>query len=231
MPTSKFDHAAAYLSDASSLSNVSTAIKLELYGLFKCITVAMAPSTSRPSIFDMIGRAKWDAWTSAGRAFVQCEDAEHRYLEIARSLGWAEDVVTQAPKDKGTLSGTWEEDDTPKSYRNAGTGSRGMGGTVSTMLPLVQEPDESMHGLAISNDASALSTLLENNPTTNVNELDEFGYTPLHLACDRGNLAVVQILLGKGADATIKDPDGFCAIELAHVAGHDDIQKYLALPP
>lgn len=134
----------------------------------------MAPSTSRPSIFDMIGRAKWDAWTSAGRAFVQCEDAEHRYLEIARSLGWAEDVVTQAPKDKGTLSGTWEEDDTPKSYRNAGTGSRGMGGTVSTMLPLVQEPDESMHGLAISNDASALSTLLENNPTTNVNELDEF---------------------------------------------------------
>jgi hypothetical protein len=28
-----------------------------------------------------------------------------------------------------------------------------------------------------------------------------------------------------------QDPDGFSAIELARVAGHEDIEKYLALPP
>jgi len=178
----------------------------------------------------MAGRAKWDAWCSAGRAFDQREDAECRYLEIARSLGWAEDKVMQEPTDEVAMSDTWEEDDSVQSSSNPGAGSRGMGGAVSAMLPPVQELDRDIHGFAISNDASALSNLLEVNPATNVDEVDEFGYTPLHLACDRGNLAVVQILLSKGADAAIKDPDGFSAIELARVAGHGDVQKYLASP-
>jgi Ankyrin repeat len=166
----------------------------------------------------MTGRAKWDAWSSAGKTFVQREDAERRYLEIARSLGWAEDMVVQKPRDEVTRSDSWEEDGSVLLSSNSGAGG-GMGGAVSVMLPPVQEPDESIHGFAISNDASALSALLEANPATNVDELDEFvslglfhtcrltgpqGYTPLHLACDRGNLAVVQILLNKGADAAIK---------------------------
>ena len=166
----------------------------------------------------MAGRAKWDAWSSAGRAFDQREDAERRYLEIARNLGWTEDNVIQESKDEVAMSDSWE--DGVKSSSNPGAGSRGMGGAVSVMLPPVQELDQGIHGFAISNDAPALSKILEANPATNVDEQDEFascvllflhilltgsqGYTPLHLACDRGNLAVVQILLSKGADATIK---------------------------
>jgi len=224
-PSSNFDHAASYLSSASSLSNVSTAVKLELYGLFKCITVSTTPSTSRPSIFDMTGRAKWDAWSSAGKNFTGSEAAERRYLEIARSLGWTEDtLIDKETKDDGPLSHNWEEEGTTSSN----TGSiRGMGGAVSSLVPPIEEPDRSIHGLAISNDASALSALLENNPETNPDELDEFGYTPLHLASDRGNLAVVQMLVNKGADTTIKDPDGLIASELAVVAGHEEVQKYL----
>jgi len=198
-----------------------------LYGLFKCITVSMAPSTPRPSIFDMTGRAKWDAWTSAGRTFAQSEDAERRYLEIARNLGWAEDIVVQESGDEDSASHVWEGD-SPKSSSNSGAGRWGMGGAVSAMLPpVVQEPDKSIHGFAISNDISSLSALLENDPARNVNELDEFGYTALHLACDRGNLATVQMLVTKGADVAIKDPDGYSANELARVAGHEDVQNYL----
>lgn len=116
----------------------------------------------------MAGRAKWDAWSSAGQTFSQREDAERRYLEIARSLGWAEDK--QGPE---AIVDTWEDDDSVKPS-NLGASSRGMGGAVSVMLPPVQELDQGIHGFAISNDASALSNLLEVNPATNVDELDKF---------------------------------------------------------
>ncbi|MDF3048070.1 MAG: uncharacterized protein K0R73_1188 [Candidatus Midichloriaceae bacterium] len=37
-----------------------------------------------------------------------------------------------------------------------------------------------------------------------VNSLDDYGATPLHLACDKGNKDIVILLLEKGADFTIK---------------------------
>ena len=72
------------------------------------------------------------------------------------------------------------------------------------------------------------------------------GYTPLHLACDRGNLAVVEVLLKHGADRNLKasrsfiyhsrvcahrhpmqDPDELTALELAETCGHEDIANLL----
>jgi hypothetical protein len=120
----------------------------------------------------MTARAKWDAWSAAGKTLVQHEDAERRYLDIARNLGWTEDIAVQKAKDDSvTLSDTRK--DSLVSSNNPGAGG-GMGVAVSVMLPPVQDPDESIHGFAISNNASALSALLELNPATNVNELDEF---------------------------------------------------------
>ena len=134
--------------------------------------MSTTPPTPRPSIFDMTGRAKWDAWSAAGKTFVQREDAERRYLHIARDLGWTEDIAMQEAKDdKVTLSDTRNDSSMSSSNPSAGGG---MGVAVSVMLPPVQDPDESIHGFAISDDASAISTLLELNPAMNVNELDEF---------------------------------------------------------
>ncbi|KAF0695800.1 Aste57867_13397 [Aphanomyces stellatus] len=42
----------------------SNADKLKLYALFKQGT-AGDNKTSRPGVFDIAGRAKWDAWTAA----------------------------------------------------------------------------------------------------------------------------------------------------------------------
>ncbi|KAF8078707.1 acyl CoA binding protein-domain-containing protein [Lyophyllum atratum] len=222
-PSSQFHAAASYLSTAPS--QVSTTTKLELYGLFKHVTVSPMPSSSRPSIFDMTGRAKWDAWSSAGEKYTTGQEAEYRYLEIARSLGWTEKtVIEQQPRpEQSDLGNIWDDESQPRS----GGASGGMGGSVSTMTPLLEEADTSIHGMAVSDDFKSLSELLEKHPETDVNGHDEFGYTPLHLACDRGNLPVVKLLLSKGANPNIKDPDGLSASELARIAGHEAVQECL----
>lgn len=43
------------------LSNILFLLQLELYGLFKQGTVGDV-DTSRPGLFDLKGKAKWDAW-------------------------------------------------------------------------------------------------------------------------------------------------------------------------
>ncbi|KAG6332079.1 hypothetical protein ID866_7007, partial [Astraeus odoratus] len=54
----------------------------QLYGLYKFLTVSSLPQTSRPSIFDMTGRAKWDAWNNIGHTFGDRKaEAEKRYLD------------------------------------------------------------------------------------------------------------------------------------------------------
>jgi len=71
------------------------------------------------------------------------------------------------------------------------------------------------------------------------------GYTPLHLAADRGHLDVVKLLLSKGVDKSIKvkytpilarylthvasqDPDDMTAIDLARVVGYKEIISVLS---
>jgi len=61
-----------------------------------------------------------------------------------------------------------------------------------------------------------------------LNARDEFKYTALHLAADRGNVKIVKLLLEKGADQILKDPDNLTALELAETAGHEDVVKLLS---
>jgi len=222
-PSQSFQNAASYLSSSSSLSEVSSAVKLELYGLFKYITSSQTPSTSRPSIFDMTGRAKWDAWAAAGKQYQDAQDAEKRYLEIAQTLGWAGSATEIQTENVPSSSST---DDTTQASNSGGDG--GMGWSVSVMKPPPSAIDKSIHGLALSNDVTGLTTLLEQCPETDLDALDEYGYTPLHLACDRGNIDMVKLLLKKGADHRIKDPDDLSPIELAREAGQSDIEAILS---
>jgi acyl-CoA-binding protein len=139
-----------------------------LYGLFKFLTVARTPSSSRPSIFDLTGRAKWDAWNDISKRFSDSgpEEAEKRYLTIAGSLGWREGVaVAYEPDSDSTIKG-----------RSKGASGGGMGVAVSKLTQSEDDRDDrdSIHAVAISGDVSKLISLLKKNPKTDINERDDY---------------------------------------------------------
>ena len=190
-PSPAFQTAASYLSNAPALSQVSNTVKLEvlnssfpitivctpddtpqLYGLFKLITVSPSPNTSRPSFFDMTGRAKWDAWAQASRDYDgRLDDAEKRYLDITSSLEWKE---TKSGESEGAPSAE-QESRTSESSTPGGSGS-GMGVSVSIIAPPALDKNEegTVHGFAVQNDAQALSEFLEHNSNADLNAKDEF---------------------------------------------------------
>jgi ankyrin repeat protein len=58
-----------------------------------------------------------------------------------------------------------------------------------------------------------------------VNFADEEGYSALHAAAENGYLDVVKLLVDKGADVQHKTQ--YTALELAEMAGNDDVAAYL----
>jgi acyl-CoA-binding protein len=62
----------------------NTTDMLALYALFKQASVGDATG-SRPGIFDVKGRAKWDAW--AAKKGTSRESAADQYLAFAQKLG------------------------------------------------------------------------------------------------------------------------------------------------
>lgn len=49
------------------------------------------------------------------------------------------------------------------------------------------------------------------------------GKTALHLAAEAGEVSAVRQLLDAGADRDRRDAAGHCALESAHIAGHDNV--------
>lgn len=123
------------------------------------MTVSAIPNTSRPYLFDITGRAKWDAWDEIGKRFAQSgpEAAEERYIEIAKSLGWGGN--TGEPSNDGDSTGSG--------------GMRGMGVSVSSAVKPPEEKGEDIHSLAVSGNFSKLALLLD-DPQVDVNERDQF---------------------------------------------------------
>jgi ankyrin repeat protein len=56
-----------------------------------------------------------------------------------------------------------------------------------------------------------------------VNPLTNTGKTPLHMGAEAGNLAVVKLLVSKGADISLKDAKGMTPFDLAKKGGHNDV--------
>jgi hypothetical protein len=96
-------------------------------------------------------------------------DAENRYLDIARSLGWTEGS-SAAPGADGETDGQEE------SGGGGGSGS-GMGISVSVISPptLEDASDSSeLHGYAMTDDVAALSALFSAGKCADIDVRDEY---------------------------------------------------------
>jgi carboxylesterase len=76
----EFDEAVARSKTLPSQPNDTL---LELYGLYKQATSGDAAG-KRPGMFDMVGRAKFDAWSQ--RAGMAQEEAMREYVELVNRL-------------------------------------------------------------------------------------------------------------------------------------------------
>jgi len=137
-------------------------------------------------------------------------------LVIARELGWKEGApaaVTSETEERAAGRG----------------GGSGMGVSVSVMSQ-PEEDEESasgLHAYAMRDDVAAMSAFLQAGEGLDIDVRDEYGYTALHLAADRGNVDTIELLLKHGADKTLKDTDGYSAVDLATIAQRPDIVALL----
>lgn len=139
----------------------------------------------------MTGRAKWDAWAATGSKYTTPEDAEKRYIEIAKELGWDEAAAEPSGPSKeredvpdDELLDSDEESAKPSSRKpreKSQDGSGGLGVSVSSMARPQEVVDNSIHGITVGGDVGKLKSLLESNPNINVNEKDQYVRPPYFL--------------------------------------------------
>lgn len=149
----------------------------------------------KPSFFNPLERAKWNAWVSAGETWEsKPAEAEGRYIAIAESLGWPgfDSTTSAAPGPVRQSSPTAEELLEQDSDDEEFTGSTsGFGTKVSVIRAEEQVAGEkTLHDIAISGNAESLAVYLNSNPELDLDDLDEyvslclrFGPVQLNIRC------------------------------------------------
>lgn len=117
-------------------------------------------------MFDLTGRAKWDAWDGISKRFAEGgpEAAAEHYVEIARSLGWG--TEWGGDSDACATSASDEE-------HRVGGKDGAMGVSVSVMKPPEGLGEDDLHSLAIAGNVQKMGLLL-NDPQVDINERDEY---------------------------------------------------------
>ncbi|KAI9278483.1 acyl-CoA-binding protein [Phascolomyces articulosus] len=188
--TDYFEQASTFLNTHNvPLSNDQ---KLKVYSLFKQATVGDC-NVSKPSLFEFVGRAKWDAWN--GLRGMSTDEAKQTYVETVESfqVGWSRQ------------QGEYEQSDTATSDTTAEANSSGKAVAVSMMAYDGESTEDSadLFGYARQNNLDAARDIISKQKDL-VDGHDEDGLTALHHACDRGNLEMVKLLIELGANVNAK---------------------------
>ncbi|CAJ0752027.1 1674_t:CDS:2 [Entrophospora sp. SA101] len=188
--------------------NFPNEIKLQLYANFKIATVGNC-NTSKPSLLDFRGRAKWDAWKE--KDDITKEQAMLQYIDIVEKAN----EFGSNPKERWTYVSTM-------SYEDDDDNSK-------------EEDDDAIFKYVKQGKLNEVNEIiLDQDKKTDLNKKDNQGLTLLHWACDRGHLDIVKFvdnetpmhyaclseqlecaryLYKNNADLSIKDNEGLTAFE------------------
>ncbi|ORY29166.1 ankyrin repeat-containing domain protein [Naematelia encephala] len=231
-----FRASSEWLSSTPAAASLPNDTKLELYGIFKFVSASAGPSGARPSIFSVAARAKYDAWAAQTARYAKLNDgaqqARGRYVGIAKEVGWKGEGLDMLKDedddlDLEHLSDDDEADTAPRRFKGKGRAD-GMGIRVSQMARPEGEAEQDggsdypIHDAIIDESIDEVRRLLDRDPSL-INARDAYGNTPLHLAADRGHIAIALVLLEAGADRNLTDEDGQTPLQLAELTKRDDI--------
>ncbi|MCH7313798.1 ankyrin repeat domain-containing protein [Acinetobacter sp. ANC 3882] len=98
---------------------------------------------------------------------------------------------------------------------------------LNSFSPLLEDDDElhlpELVYWASLGDVEQVEQLLAEG--TDPNQTDDDGYSALQAAAENDHLAVVKLLVGKGANVAYKGE--YTALQLAEMANHDEVVAYL----
>jgi len=217
-----FTRASAYVGASSSLSNKS---KLELYGCYKQV---MCGDCTQGRPWGMEASMKWESWHQQSGA--SKADAMRRYI-----LALDEAVPAWRMGEQSTISRP----------RHAGPkeGSGPTTGPTVSLLQCIGDPEQANDVDATpigqlcekiaKDETDAAKEILSKTPDFAVST-DKDGMTPLHWACDRGCIGMVQFLLELGMNnSTVeqqlnaRDGSGDTPLHFAVLTDNLEIAKLL----
>jgi acyl-CoA-binding protein len=218
---------------AKNTNRIDQTTLLELYGFYKQATIGRC-NISKPGIFNMQARSKWNAWNDLKD--MSKEDAKTHYVSRVKSL-----AIAQANSDDGAGVGSWvsvsvmqpEKDTLPESDKTIfDFVQENNMERLDQILPTLSRDELNrldtsgmglLHWAADRGNTEVLQKLLS-QPDINVNIQDVDLQTPIHYASSCGHLVCVQLLLAAGADKSMQDVDSKTSLELAF---NEDIRNVL----
>lgn len=210
-----FNEAANHLQTLVSKLDQNTL--LALYGLYKQSTVGPC-NASKPGIFNMQARAKWNAWNDLGQ--MSKTDAMCAYVNKLKEIDPEWTLSTQSDS-KTSKKSYWVSVSTPFNANDDDNAN---------------QRDKTFHDHVKDGSLDEIKSYFSREITVSddhgnkvsLNEYDENGLGPIHWAADRGHSHILEVLLQNGADVNLVDNEGGqTALHYAISCGHVECVKIL----